>query len=140
MVSGAPLVGEQGYAAELGHTLVNCGTLRCYCGRRGCLETEVNLVRLRAAMASDLGDLYELDTVLKDTTDAGLKREAERQILVLAEAIANFISVFNPEVVVPCVQRGWSLTDAPTIFAARQLFNIVITLRVVVPSRSARSA
>lgn len=99
MVAGAPLVGEQGYAAELGHTLVSSGKRRCYCGRVGCLETEVNLVRLRAAMGRDEVDVYDLDDVLTNTTDSTLMREADRQIDVLAEAIANFISVFNPEVV-----------------------------------------
>ncbi|MCJ7826905.1 MAG: ROK family protein, partial [Demequinaceae bacterium] len=99
MVGGSPLVGEQGYAAELGHTVVSEGSLRCHCGRLGCLETEVNFVRLRAAMAGDPVDLYDLDALLINTTDRGLILEAERQIYVLAEAIANFVSVFNPEVV-----------------------------------------
>ena len=35
------------------------------------------------------------------------------------ELVAAAFAVFNPAVVVPCVQRGWSLTDAPTIAAAR---------------------
>jgi predicted NBD/HSP70 family sugar kinase len=99
MVGGAPLVGEQGYASELGHTVVSEGSKRCHCGRLGCLETEVNFLRLREAMAGDPVDLYDLDSLLMNTTDRGLILEAERQISVLAEAIANFISVFNPEVV-----------------------------------------
>lgn len=99
MVGGAPLVGEQGYAAELGHTVVSKGSLRCHCGRVGCLETEVNFVRLRAAIAGDPVDLYDLDALLMNTTDRGLIGEAERQVTILAEAIANLISVFNPEVV-----------------------------------------
>jgi len=35
------------------------------------------------------------------------------------ELVAATFAVFNPEIVVPCVQLGWSLTDAPTIAAAR---------------------
>ncbi len=99
MVAGSPLIGENGYAAELGHTVVTGSSLRCYCGRFGCLETEVNLVRLRSFMGSDPVDLDELDAVLMNTTDSALKEEAARQITILAEAIANFVSVFNPEVV-----------------------------------------
>jgi hypothetical protein len=38
---------------------------------------------------------------------------------VPGELIAAAFAVFNPEIVVPCVQMGWSLTDAPTICAAR---------------------
>jgi hypothetical protein len=35
------------------------------------------------------------------------------------ELVAAAFGVFNPEVVVPAVARGWSLTDAATICAAR---------------------
>lgn len=100
MVAGAPLRGEDGYAAELGHTAVAGGMLPCYCGRKGCLETEVNAARLLAVIGSDSLDLDELDTLLATTTDRAVRREAERQVAVLAEAIANFISVFNPRMVI----------------------------------------
>ncbi len=99
MVAGAPLRGEDGYAAELGHTNVPGGSLQCYCGRRGCLETEVNAQRLRAVIGSDSLDLDELDTLLSTTHDRAVTKEAERQVEVLASAIANFISVFNPKTV-----------------------------------------
>ncbi|MGD9705946.1 MAG: hypothetical protein AB7Q42_21000 [Acidimicrobiia bacterium] len=38
---------------------------------------------------------------------------------VAGEVIAAAFAVFNPAVVVPCVQLGWTLTDATTICAAR---------------------
>ncbi|HJQ43448.1 MAG TPA: hypothetical protein VJ831_10220 [Jatrophihabitantaceae bacterium] len=38
---------------------------------------------------------------------------------VPGELVAAAFAVFNPEIVLPCVQMGWSLTDAPTICAAR---------------------
>ena len=39
---------------------------------------------------------------------------------VAPQVVAAAFAVFNPEVVVPCVEMGWGLTDAPTIFAARR--------------------
>ena len=39
---------------------------------------------------------------------------------VHGEVIAAAFAVFNPAVVVPAVERGWTLTDAPTIRAARE--------------------
>src|SRR6185369_11254241 len=36
------------------------------------------------------------------------------------EVVASAFGVFKPAVVVPSVQFGWTLTDAPTIFAARR--------------------
>ena len=38
---------------------------------------------------------------------------------VSGEVIASAFAVFNPSVVVPCVDHGWSLTDAATICANR---------------------
>jgi hypothetical protein len=38
---------------------------------------------------------------------------------VSGEVVAAAFAVFNPEIVVPCVQLGWSRTDATTICAAR---------------------
>jgi hypothetical protein len=38
---------------------------------------------------------------------------------VPGEVVASAFAVFNPAVVVPAVAYGWSLTDAPTICAAR---------------------
>jgi hypothetical protein len=38
---------------------------------------------------------------------------------VPGEVVAAAFAVFNPEVVVLCVQRGWTLTDAATMCAAR---------------------
>lgn len=38
---------------------------------------------------------------------------------VPGEVVAAAFAVFNPAVVVPCIELGWSLTDAPTIAAAR---------------------
>jgi hypothetical protein len=39
---------------------------------------------------------------------------------VAGTVVAAAFAVFNPAVVVPCVDLGWSRTDAATIFAARQ--------------------
>lgn len=38
---------------------------------------------------------------------------------VTGELVAAAFAVFNPEVVVPCVEQGWSITDAATICEAR---------------------
>ncbi|MDQ6697666.1 MAG: hypothetical protein M3Z46_09460 [Actinomycetota bacterium] len=38
---------------------------------------------------------------------------------VSGEVVAATFAVFNPAVVVPCIDLGWSITDAPTIAVAR---------------------
>ncbi|MCU1482057.1 MAG: transcriptional regulator [Subtercola sp.] len=108
LVGGSMLRGAEGFAGELGHTLVNSAGIRCHCGKVGCLETEVNLGRLLAVLGRDSLELDELDALLVPTDPAvtatpadqltpDVRAEVDRQLDVLALAIGNFISVFNPE-------------------------------------------
>ena len=82
LVGGRLMTGSRGHGGEFGHMVVRGGAARCDCGRTGCLETEVNVQRL-AGLAG-----------------AARAAEVERQAAVLAGAIANLISAFNPELVV----------------------------------------
>lgn len=50
---------------------------------------------------------------------------------VVPQVVAAAFAVFNPEVVVPCVQMGWGLTDAATIFAARRRGAVAQLARVL---------
>jgi len=50
---------------------------------------------------------------------------------VPGEVVAAAFAVFNPEVVVPCVQLGWTRTDAATICAARDAGAIAQLRRIL---------
>ncbi|QJU56137.1 ROK family transcriptional regulator [Herbiconiux sp. SALV-R1] len=100
LVGGAPLVGTQGFGAELGHTLVDRDGLACDCGRVGCLETEVHLSRLLAVLGRDSIDSDELDRLLTGPREPAVDAEVDRQIGVLVAALAGLVSVFNPERIV----------------------------------------
>jgi predicted NBD/HSP70 family sugar kinase len=99
LVEGKPLAGARGFAAELGHTLINSRGEACHCGKRGCLETEVNLARLLEVIGQGSLDADELDLALTRGTGRALRQEMQRQIDLLGEAIAGFMSVFDPEMV-----------------------------------------
>jgi hypothetical protein len=45
--------------------------------------------------------------------------------------VASAFAVFNPEVVVPCVEMGWSLTDAKTIADARTRGAVAQLVRIL---------
>jgi len=99
LVEGRPLTGARGFAAELGHTLINSRGQACHCGKRGCLETEVNLARLLAVIGQQSLDADELDLALTRATGRALRQEMQRQVDLLGEAMAGFLSVFDPELV-----------------------------------------
>jgi predicted NBD/HSP70 family sugar kinase len=99
LVEGRPLTGARGFAAELGHTLINSRGEACHCGKRGCLETEVNLARLLEVIGQTSLDADELDLALTRAEGRALRQEMQRQVDLLGEAIAGFMSVFDPELV-----------------------------------------
>ena len=100
IAAGRPLRGADGYAGELGHTLVNSSGSACHCGRRGCLETEVNLPRLLAALGLDRADQDTLDAAMAEPRPAAVRTEVDRQLDRLAVALTNFVNIFNPETIV----------------------------------------
>jgi predicted NBD/HSP70 family sugar kinase len=112
LVGGVPLRGAQGFAGELGHTLVTSQGEQCHCGRRGCLETEVNVQRLLDAAGLDNRHPSVFLDHLPTPSTPSLEAELDRQADVLGHGIANLISVFNPHVVV----LGGYLS---TLYAAR---------------------
>ncbi|BDZ48124.1 sugar kinase [Frondihabitans sucicola] len=100
IVDGRPLQGFEGYAGELGHTLVNSNGVTCHCGAVGCLETEVGQAELLHALGRARGDDDDLDALLAASTDPEVLAEVERQAGYLAIALRNVINLFNPETIV----------------------------------------
>lgn len=116
VVDGVTLRGTAGFGGEFGHTAVAGGRDQCHCGRRGCLETEVSLARILKALGRDSVDLGDLDDELvKAAADPKVRAEIQRQLGVLAGAIGNFISIFNPELVVLGGFLGSLYAQAPLV-------------------------
>ena len=99
VVDGVPLSGAAGFAGELGHTLVRSGGLPCHCGRRGCLETEVNLGRLLEALGLSSADPDALEAAMRTADSPRFREAARRQLDFLGDAVVNFVNIFNPQTV-----------------------------------------
>ncbi len=116
VVDGIILRGHSGFGGELGHTVVAGRREQCHCGRRGCLETEVSLSKLLVALGRDSVDLVDLDDELaRAGADPTVRAEIQRQLGVLAGAIGNVISIFNPELVVLAGFLGSLYAAAPAV-------------------------
>jgi predicted NBD/HSP70 family sugar kinase len=99
LAGGRLLWGARGYAAELGHTLINSKGRRCHCGQRGCLETEVNLHSLQAVMGRVPLSAEGIQAAMRAGAGSAIEVEVRRQLDLLGRAIAGFVSIFNPEMV-----------------------------------------
>jgi predicted NBD/HSP70 family sugar kinase len=100
LVAGQTLGGAQGYAGELGHTLVNSNGITCFCGKVGCLETEVSLARLLDVLQTAPVDGDEFDRMLVAAADDDVRAEIDRQLDVLGVALGNFVAIFNPSSII----------------------------------------
>ncbi len=111
---GKLLYGHDGFAGELGHTIVEPNGRACGCGRSGCLETYVSATGLVRSVAEQLSQSFTY-SVLRDIpfnkiTSKDVATAAENGDLVaihalkktgriLGEAIANIIAITSPEAI-----------------------------------------
>ncbi len=116
--SDSPLRGSRGYLGELGHMAVRPDGRDCYCGSRGCWETEVG----EAALCRALGlppevargvVIAELHALAADPA-AALRRLGEFADW-LTLGLVNVVNLLAPELVV----LGDLLTDVPDVVLER---------------------
>lgn len=115
---GRPLRGTRGYVGEIGHLVVRPGGRSCYCGSRGCWETEVGEAALgRALGLSDgagrgviVAELRALDT---SAHPGPLDEFAEW----LAAGLVTVVNLLAPELVV--LGDLFTALPAPVVDAVR---------------------
>jgi predicted NBD/HSP70 family sugar kinase len=103
IVGGAPLVGADGYAGEVGHLTVDPDGAACGCGSRGCWETHVGeRAILRAAGLPENGGRAALTSLLREAA-AGTPHTTAALAGVgrwLGIGMAGLVNVFNPRRIV----------------------------------------
>jgi glucokinase len=117
IVDGRLVYGRSGLAAELGHVTVEADGMACDCGSHGCLEAYASTSGLRGLIERRLGMPRgaSLPAELLDEVGnfsvrrmTGLARRGDRLSLetfavagrYLGIAVASFLNIFNPELVV----------------------------------------
>jgi predicted NBD/HSP70 family sugar kinase len=100
IASGVPIAGANGYAGELGHTMVNPYGIACHCGAVGCLETEVRRDRLLEVTGLDPESADRLPEHLASSEDSRVSAEVARQLDFLTVALRNGINTLNPQLVI----------------------------------------
>jgi len=115
IVDGQLVHGRDGMAAELGHVAVEPSGMPCDCGVRGCLEAYASASGIRKLVERQLAPRRPLPRRYLDAEGnfsvRGLTHEAQRGDRValgafataghyLGIAIASFLNIFNPDLVV----------------------------------------
>jgi glucokinase len=143
ILDGRVYRGADGSAGELGHMTVDDNGPEHNCGQRGCLEvlasgTAIARMAREAVAAGRSPELARLARTVEELTPVEVDRaadagdEAAREILAraghfLGVGLANYLNIFNPEVVVigGGVSRiGRQLLDPAIALAKRRAFRL----------------
>ena len=132
IIDGKVYHGATGAAGELGHMVVWFNGPRCLCGERGCLEAIASGTGLawRAQELVDRGDAPGLARIkrergeldadeIADAARAGdedARRLFDEAGLYLGVALANYVNIFNPEMI---VLGGGVVAGAADLFLER---------------------
>ena len=115
VIGGNIVYGHDGFAGELGHTIIMRGGRQCNCGRKGCLETYTSATgvartaREFLAERKDKSLLRSLDVekiTSKDIYDAATKGDKLAIEIfhytgrIMGEAFANFVAFSAPEAII----------------------------------------
>ena len=115
-INGRPVYGISGYAGELGHIPLFDNEKICFCGKKGCLETEASgralieniLQEMENGSNSGLGHVYQQKgrIELGDVVDAIKKGDNLALAAIgniaskLGRGLAVAINLFNPELII----------------------------------------
>lgn len=94
--------GKNGYAGELGHTIIEADGRPCPCGNRGCLEQYASERALFAELSSKKGYPVNAEVYgsLYRQGDPDAVRAMQQFIKYMSIGINNLLNTFNPDVIV----------------------------------------
>lgn len=116
--------GANGATGEFGHMIVEPGGSKCECGRYGCLEAMVGEDALRRRVGERHGRQLSRDDLLALVVagDAAALEVIESAGRKLGLAVANMITLLNPEMLIICgegTELGAPFLD-PIVTAVRE--------------------
>jgi glucokinase len=117
VVNGHLLYGENGYAGELGHAIIEKNGRQCNCGKHGCLETYVSASGIKRTVfnllcnSNDPSELRHMDfenITSKIIGELGNKNDpiAVKAFNytgeILGIALSNLVTFFDPKAIILC--------------------------------------
>jgi glucokinase len=150
--NGKLVYGYDGFAGELGHTIIEEDGRECACGRKGCLETYVSatgIVRTAQIMLAKyskpslLRNISDEKITAKGIAEAATKGDSIAQEIFdytakkLGFSLANLVAITCPEMIVlfgGLANAGESITDPTIKYMEQNLLQIFKNKVSIVPS------
>jgi fructokinase len=116
VVDGALWSGPQHIAGEWGHHSIDPAGPRCYCGQRGCVESLIAGPAVAARYRQRSGLSVSMDAVVERARagEAAARAVFDEFLDHFGRALANVISILDPEVVV----LGGGLSNVDELYTA----------------------
>ena len=117
VVNGNLLYGENGYAGELGHAIIEKNGRQCNCGKHGCLETYVSASGIKRTVfnllcnSNDPSELRHMDfenITSKIIGELGVKNDPIAVQAfnytgeILGITLSNLVTFFDPKAIILC--------------------------------------
>ena len=101
IIDGKTLYGSQGIGGEWGHTIVTDNGDKCYCGKRGCVETVISGRALQIYYNKISGKKLKFEEIYaKKNSDDDAKKTLKRLIKYFGKGLSNVVNIIDPEVIV----------------------------------------
>jgi glucokinase len=115
VVNGEMVYGEDGFAGEIGHTVMDPNGRECGCGRKGCLETYASATGIRRTVyeligntniPSELRDISFNKLTAKDISEAAKRGDKlalkafDYTARILGLRLADSVAYFSPEAII----------------------------------------
>lgn len=133
-------LGADGFAGEVGHSILQFDGPGCSCGRRGCAETFIGQRAISTRIVGNTEDLLSVDTIkeLVDRGDEAAMLAVRRAGHYLGILIQNLWMYFNPGRIVlggPLCDLGAPLLDAANACVERYALDCQLQLPEIRLSR-----
>ena len=153
VVNGQLVYGHDGFAGEIGHTLVNVNGRWCGCGRRGCLETYVSATGIKRTVYKLLADYTESsllhnysfnDLTAEMITEAALRGDKialeafEYTARILGMKLADTVAHTSPEAIILFggLVKANELLFTPTLYhMEKNMLNVYKNKVKLIPSK-----
>ena len=101
IIDGKTLYGSQGIGGEWGHTIVTDNGDKCYCGKRGCVETVISGRALQIYYNKISGKKLKFEEIYAiKNRDKDAKKTLKRLIKYFGKGLSNVVNIIDPEVIV----------------------------------------
>jgi predicted NBD/HSP70 family sugar kinase len=102
VINGAPLLGGDGLAGEIGHVIVDPRGRICRCGQRGCLETVASPDAISRLLSDSWNEPVSVADVLSlvASGNPGALRAVQDAAEQIGRVLATVVTILNPELIV----------------------------------------